>query len=640
MNSSSPSNPPDFGHDVHIKMDSTLSPFSHFLETNYVPASEEREEIYALVKDHEQRLRFLDEEIARLQAEREQLRRFVDPHRKLLSPFRRLPADIWREIFVRCLPTNKFNLPGRTMKDAPLLLTVVCRLWREIALQTPRLWNGIHVYLPRILPPSRSNPLPSLIRRRREGVKTWLDRSGTLPITFSICLQPLTAYAYSDAEAAEATIQKLEIDAALFGFMELLAQYSYRLKAVKFQDYNDMLAPEVLKPFVKLTSNDLPLLEDVDVSVDLLRYDNDADPPTTEPTPLANLLSTVSGLHTFHISQAPTDAIMAQWASLAHLKIGTQEPLSDPVFFIARIMDSCPLLSSLILFLMIDRPHAGGVIQRWPNHTPIQMAHLRSFDMRSYDVEMRLEYPHSAGELLSGRLSAMFQRVHAPALESLAIHPERSFSGISATDALSFTYLGSTMPFHDMILQSDCRITHLDLGYFLVANPDALFETLTLCPSLISLKLSVNVAGLGPYFLAQERQDIESHISRQLVTLLRSLSSPPIRCMLIEELYLEGCCTGAVDPILILANALPRLKCLSADFGGLTKMNDRIRAAVTELRKVRGMRVVWKWKEDVVDPLVDYANDQAYAGMMPSSDVELDDLLVGIAPNHYEHRFL
>lgn len=50
-----------------------------------------------------------------------------------------LPSEVLEEIFVECLPT----FPALSPEVAPLLLCSVCRLWRNVALFSTRLWSRI-----------------------------------------------------------------------------------------------------------------------------------------------------------------------------------------------------------------------------------------------------------------------------------------------------------------------------------------------------------------------------------------------------------------------------------------------------------------------------------------------------------------
>ncbi|TEB30561.1 hypothetical protein FA13DRAFT_519823 [Coprinellus micaceus] len=78
-----------------------------------------------------------------LRAKRETLHGEVRKYNGLCSSLRGLPQDILVEIFVHCLPQNRHSVLHVT--DAPILLTTICRRWRDIALHTPRLWTSFHV---------------------------------------------------------------------------------------------------------------------------------------------------------------------------------------------------------------------------------------------------------------------------------------------------------------------------------------------------------------------------------------------------------------------------------------------------------------------------------------------------------------
>ncbi|KAJ7173431.1 hypothetical protein C8R46DRAFT_1255605 [Mycena filopes] len=137
---------------------SMASPFASKLGTNYCPLDDEVLQIRALLKAPLSRLKQLDEQITELQKaidelaeERERVASFVDRHKDLISPFRRLPLDVIQEIFVACLPTNRNCV--MTAVEAPVLLGRICSAWRSISLGTPRLWARLH-----IVEPSRSGP--------------------------------------------------------------------------------------------------------------------------------------------------------------------------------------------------------------------------------------------------------------------------------------------------------------------------------------------------------------------------------------------------------------------------------------------------------------------------------------------------
>ncbi|KAJ7249720.1 hypothetical protein B0H12DRAFT_1019546, partial [Mycena haematopus] len=57
----------------------------------------------------------------------------------VVYPVLTLPPEITSEIFCHCLPTERQS-DIVNPKEAPLVLTQVCGLWRNIAISTPELW--------------------------------------------------------------------------------------------------------------------------------------------------------------------------------------------------------------------------------------------------------------------------------------------------------------------------------------------------------------------------------------------------------------------------------------------------------------------------------------------------------------------
>lgn len=53
-----------------------------------------------------------------------------------------LPFEIWSKIFLLCIPEDYWDVPPPLHpSECPLLLTRICRFWRDVALTTPRLWS-------------------------------------------------------------------------------------------------------------------------------------------------------------------------------------------------------------------------------------------------------------------------------------------------------------------------------------------------------------------------------------------------------------------------------------------------------------------------------------------------------------------
>jgi hypothetical protein len=72
---------------------------------------------------------------------------YINPQNELISPVWHLPTEILSQIFCHCLPRilkiNELPLPSKQI--APMLLTRICRRWREVAVGMPILWCMLYV---------------------------------------------------------------------------------------------------------------------------------------------------------------------------------------------------------------------------------------------------------------------------------------------------------------------------------------------------------------------------------------------------------------------------------------------------------------------------------------------------------------
>jgi hypothetical protein len=64
-------------------------------------------------------------------------------HERLASTLWRLPPEVLSHIFMYCLPEEQYLSPAPRL--APMLLTRICRRWRDVALATPGLWCRLFV---------------------------------------------------------------------------------------------------------------------------------------------------------------------------------------------------------------------------------------------------------------------------------------------------------------------------------------------------------------------------------------------------------------------------------------------------------------------------------------------------------------
>ncbi|KAJ7437750.1 hypothetical protein FB451DRAFT_1450356 [Mycena latifolia] len=232
------------------------SPFTSKLGTNYCPRDEEIAEIKALFIEPTLRLEDLDHRIADLQNaldklvdEHTRISTYVEAHKALISPARRLPLDILEEIFVACLPTHRNCVMSAV--EAPVLLGRVCGSWRSISLLTPRLWSRVHVVEPTFKPQHTQALFKEKLAQRLEITKTWLGRSGQCLLSISLqCPSPGSIMLSLTGSSAQ-------ILRALFPF-------SSRWEHIAF-----VIHPSILATMSDLTEADVPMLKSVELNVAL-----------------------------------------------------------------------------------------------------------------------------------------------------------------------------------------------------------------------------------------------------------------------------------------------------------------------------------------------------------------------------------
>ncbi|KAJ8078199.1 hypothetical protein PM082_000405 [Marasmius tenuissimus] len=143
---------------VHSLNDRTL----HF---DYVPLDAELvslkaglEDDMAFVKRCQEELAILQERIKQLKTEKSKADKRLRQYRAVLSAQRRIPAEIWEQIFeLVCCSPDKYSLwivtspedYGRytsiQSKTPPLDISRVCTRWRRVAIGRPSLWDTLSI---------------------------------------------------------------------------------------------------------------------------------------------------------------------------------------------------------------------------------------------------------------------------------------------------------------------------------------------------------------------------------------------------------------------------------------------------------------------------------------------------------------
>lgn len=123
----------------------------------------------------------------------------------LPSPFSiDCPTDILVECFLWCTTPNS---PSVHPNDAPILLTRICRLWRNVALSTPLLWSRLLMRVP-------SHDEEPLHYKSLACFESCLDRSTEVPLTCTLLDQTKSGSSYFDR------------------YLEVLLRHSLRWKSI------------------------------------------------------------------------------------------------------------------------------------------------------------------------------------------------------------------------------------------------------------------------------------------------------------------------------------------------------------------------------------------------------------------------
>ncbi|KAG1788487.1 uncharacterized protein HD556DRAFT_860599 [Suillus plorans] len=98
----------------------------------------------------------------------------INSHKRLKLALWRLPTEILSYIFVYCLPEDRYLSPAS--RRAPILLTRICRRWREVAVGVPSLWCRLRVAV-------EHNDW----QKRAFCYDTWLKRTLGHPLSLALC---------------------------------------------------------------------------------------------------------------------------------------------------------------------------------------------------------------------------------------------------------------------------------------------------------------------------------------------------------------------------------------------------------------------------------------------------------------------
>ncbi|KAF8889128.1 hypothetical protein BD779DRAFT_420894 [Infundibulicybe gibba] len=152
----------------------TPDPPTHLGTTNQCPTNSETPYLKGVIERAQEAFAIIDEKSKQarvlldgLLEQRAQLLVTIDKHKAILSPLRRFPAEILGEIFMAYLALEGMR--------APILLAKLCSRWRGTALNTPRLWSKINLYVS-----------PANATRNKNILGAYIPRSGQVPLDVTI----------------------------------------------------------------------------------------------------------------------------------------------------------------------------------------------------------------------------------------------------------------------------------------------------------------------------------------------------------------------------------------------------------------------------------------------------------------------
>ncbi|KAF7370259.1 hypothetical protein MSAN_00657000 [Mycena sanguinolenta] len=354
------------------------SPFASHLGTNYCPQDEEDAQIKDLLIEPCLRLKRLDEEIAvlrkaldKLTEERDALSTYVEAHKSLLSPIRRLPRDIVEVIFLACLPMHRNCV--MSAQEAPVLLGRICSSWRAISLSMPRLWSRLHVARPTV--PYNTftfSAYEAKVVQRLKVAAAWLRRSGTCPL--SISLQSSHHY---DTRTSWDTPRTDP-------FLNILIPFASR-----WQDVSVTIPSFAVQALLDLTEHDVPLLESLKIAE--IDVDSSIEPRWLSP----GSLLTVTGLSRFSLTGGDfrdhdSSSLPLSWGNLTSLTLMTRDA------------PNCQIILDILARCSRLRTCKVGLAEYEGEH--LQDSVVECLSLRSMEVWCSFSPLNDSGRLLS-RLS-------------------------------------------------------------------------------------------------------------------------------------------------------------------------------------------------------------------------------------------
>jgi hypothetical protein len=265
------------------------SPFSEHLDSCYIASDDEIPRIKALIQQKlgvigniDKQIEDVENSLAALKAQREANKIFIQKHRALIAPIKRLPPDILTTVFLACLPAVELAEASLTRNHPAVVISHVCHQWRQLTLDTPLLWSRIQLILPFVnYEPYHHQYHPandeaglnrevaalfdSAVERLCNMASIWLARSKGCPLTIFMEASEGGVGGYVMPSMSPLVFSMLK---SLERLVDLVCGESRRWEQVRFKIAMSGTIPESqLTRLLFLTPRDVPILRKATITI-------------------------------------------------------------------------------------------------------------------------------------------------------------------------------------------------------------------------------------------------------------------------------------------------------------------------------------------------------------------------------------
>ncbi|KAG8892076.1 hypothetical protein FRC01_014360, partial [Tulasnella sp. 417] len=257
-----------------------------------------------------------------------------------------LPYDILYLIF-----TSVWSETGQKQHNFPILLSHVCRLWRQYALDTPGFWTLLKF----------KNPIPEI-----EKYRTWLERSKDAPFDLEIGWQPFVGASMKHVKA----------------IMGLVFPHVHRLRSLQVSDVPFKIRQVI---FDRLNSIQLLSLETLRVK---RGWATDEKPDLTGRKFKPFRRGDAANLKHVVLEEIPYDYIIHRFKNLKTLSITNTTSVGDSGRDIAKMVQGILSLLPDLRILRIDPEHSPGSCPKDPTLPPTTHTSLEELSLEAPDSDI------------------------------------------------------------------------------------------------------------------------------------------------------------------------------------------------------------------------------------------------------------